>query len=162
MIGRVYVLRSKESSKFYIGSTIHTLAYRLKKHRSSSTEEDKRNSPLYTHFRSEGWGSAEMTLIYELHVENRTQLLELEKAEIMKHLDDELCLNHNRPIRTAEEKRQQDILYGKVRRSQMVAEERARVKQWRLDNPEKRKEQVRRSNERARQKMNAKKNNLTE
>lgn len=162
MIGRVYLLRCTETLKFYIGSTIHTLAYRLKKHRSTSKEEDKMNSPVYTHFRSIGWGTAEMTLLHELFIESKTQLLELEKAEILKHIGSELCLNHNRPLRTLEEKKQQDIDYGKLRRAIKRDDERARVKQWRLDNPEKRKEQVRRSNEHAKEKRTGQKNNLTD
>ena len=152
MIGRVYLLRCTETSKFYIGSTIHTLTYRLKKHRSTSKEDGKMNSPVYTHFRAVGWKTAEMTLLHELTVENKTQLLELEKTEILKYIDDELCLNHNRPIRTPEEKKQQDIDYGKLRRATKGDAERARVKQWRLDNPEKYAEQCRRANERAREK----------
>jgi hypothetical protein len=110
------------------------------------------NSPVYTHFRAVGWKTAEMTLLHELTVENKTQLLELEKTEILKYIDDELCLNHNRPIRTPEEKKQQDIDYGKLRRATKGDAERARVKQWRLDNPEKYAEQCRRANERAREK----------
>jgi hypothetical protein len=115
------------------------------------------NSPVYTHFRSVGWQTAEMTLLHELYIENKTQLLELEKTEILKNIDSDLCLNHNRPIRTIDEKKQQDVEYGKLRRATRGDAERARVKQWRLDNPEKRKEQVRRANERAKEKRAAQK-----
>lgn len=158
MIGRIYILRCNETSKFYIGSTTCTLAYRFKKHRSASNEERKMKCPLYTHFRSVGWGSAEMTLLHELPIENKTQLLEIEKTEIIKHLGNELCLNHNRPIRTKDEKKQQDIEYGKYRREKYADREYSRVKQWRLDNPEKWKEQSRRYRDRAKEKMALKKN----
>lgn len=152
MIGRIYLLRCRDTSKFYIGSTIHNLTYRLKKHRATSKEVDKMNSPLYTHFREIGWDKAEISLICETHVENRKQLLELEKTEILKHIESDLCLNHNRPLITREEKKQSDKEYGKVRRRDNREAELQRVRQWRLDNPEKRKEQVRRSNERAKEK----------
>jgi hypothetical protein len=98
-----------------------------------------------------------MTQLHELTVEGKTQLLELEKTEILKHLGNELCLNHNRPIRTTDEKKQQNIDYGKLRRATKSSEERARVRQWRIDNPEKRKEQVRRANERAKERRAAQK-----
>jgi len=156
MIGRIYLLRCKDTSKFYIGSTIHNLTYRLKKHRSTSKEVAKMNSPLYTHFREIGWDKAEMSLIHEIHVENRRQLLELEKIEILKHIEDDLCLNHNRPIITQEEKKHSDKEYAKMHRIENKDRERTRLQEWRKNNPEKRKEQVRRANERAKEKKQSK------
>jgi hypothetical protein len=157
MIGRIYRLQCNETSKFYIGSTIHTLTYRLKKHRSTSKEEDKMGSPLYTHFRSVGWNNAEMILIYECEVNNRLDLLKLEKDEILKYIGQENCLNHNRPIRTTEEKKEWDKEYGKVHRILKRDQERSRVNQWRLDNPEKYAEQRRRANEREKEKRSSQK-----
>ena len=157
MIGRVYRLQCTETSKFYIGSTIHTLNYRLKKHRSTSKEEDKMNSPLYTHFRSVGWEKAEMILIIECKIEDKTELLAFEHNEILKHIGQEKCLNHNHPIRTVEEKKQRDKEYGRLRRVLKGDEERARVKQWRLDNPEKYIEQCRRESQRQKEMRAAKK-----
>ena len=147
MIGRIYRLQCNETSKFYIGSTIHTLTYRLKKHRSTSKEEDKMGSPVYSHFRSVGWNNAQMILICECEVNSKVELLTLEKDEILKYIGQENCLNHNRPIRTTEEKKEWDKEYGKVRRILKKDEERSRIKQWRLDNPEKYAEQRRRERE---------------
>jgi cell division septum initiation protein DivIVA len=157
MIGRVYRLQCTETSKFYIGSTIHTLKYRLKKHRSSSKEEDKMNSPLYTHFRYVGWDKAEMVLIIECEIESNTDLLELERNEILKHIGQEKCLNHNRPLRTDEDKKKKDREYARIRREIKGDEERIRVKQWRLDNPEKYAEQRRRECQRQKEIRDAKK-----
>jgi hypothetical protein len=157
MIGRVYRLQCIETSKFYIGSTIHTLNYRLKKHRSTSKEQDKMNSPLYTHFRSVGWDKAEMVLIIECEIDSKTNLLTLERNEILKYIGQEKCLNHNRPLRTEEDRKQWDKEYGKVRREMKRDEERTRVKQWRLDNPEKYAEQRRRECQRQKEIRDSKK-----
>lgn len=147
MIGKIYKLECKITSKFYIGSTIHTLIYRLKKHRSTSKEENKMNSPLYTHFRNIGWDNATMILIKDAVFETRRDLLEIEKIEILKYLGQELCLNRNRPVTTVNEKKQMDKEQGKIRRQENKDHERDRVKQWRLDNPDKVKEQTKRYRE---------------
>lgn len=148
----LYKLECLLTSKFYIGSTIHTLPYRLKKHRSTSKEPDKQNSPLYTHFREVGWEHARMSILIEVDVESRRDLLAIERAEILRHLGSSLCLNHNRPIITREEKKESDADYGKKRRTENKDDERQRVTEWRRNNPEKRAEQVRRSLEQQRQK----------
>ena len=148
----VYKLQCSLTSKFYIGSTIHTLAYRLKKHRSSSKEPRKYGSPLYTHFREVGWENAEMTTITEVEIDSRRELLELEKAEILTHIGHPLCLNHNRPVITRDEKKALDVEYGKKRRANNKDEQRNRVAEWRKNNPEKWREQKRRSVEQQRKK----------
>jgi hypothetical protein len=112
------------------------------------------SSPLYTHFRTVGWENAEMTMILEAHVKTKGELLGLEKTEILKYIGTDLCLNHNRPIITPDEKKQADKEYGKVRRQEKKDEEIRRVKQWRIANPEKYAEQCRRYREKARLKKN--------
>jgi hypothetical protein len=148
----IYRLRCRLTEKFYIGSTTCTLACRLKKHRASSKEQRKQASPLYTHFREVGWQHAEMSVLREIEVETRRELLELEKAEILLHLGSPLCLNHNRPVITREEKKESDADYGKKRRAENKDDERQRIAEWRRNNPEKRAEQNRRSVEQQRQK----------
>ncbi len=138
------------TSKFYIGSTTCTLKERLKKHRSSANEVRKQNSPLYTHFREVGWENARLSVLSDVEVETRRDLLALERAEILRHIGSPLCLNHNRPIITHEEKKESDAVYGKKRRAELKDEERRRVTEWRKRNPEKRAEQARRSNVRQR------------
>jgi hypothetical protein len=91
-----------------------------------------------------------MTVIFDVEVESRRGLLELEKAEILKHIDNPLCLNHNRPVISREEKRQSDVEYGKRRREVNKERERNRVAEWRKNNPKKYAEQVRRSVEQQR------------
>ena len=93
-----------------------------------------------------------MTVIFDVEVESRRGLLEIEKAEILKHIDDPHCLNNNRPIISPEEKRQSDVEYGKRRRELNKERERNRVAEWRKNNPEKRAEQIRRSLEQQRRK----------
>lgn len=152
MKGVIYRLECSVSNKFYIGSTIHTLPYRLKKHRSTSKEADKKGSPLYTHFTEIGWAAARITQLYEVEFETRRDLLEFEREEIDKYLGNPLCLNHNRPLITPEEKKQKDVEYGKQRRLHNKEAERERVAEWRRNNPEKYAQQVARSVERQRQK----------
>lgn len=137
MKGIVYKITCMLTSKYYIGSTIHTPKYRMKKHRSTSKEEDKMNSPFYTHFRDVGWENANIQVLYELEFQSKQQLLQAEKDEIIKHLGNELCLNRNRPCITPNEKKQSDIQYGKRRRTEHIEKERERVKTWRENNPDK-------------------------
>lgn len=147
----LYKLECLATSKYYIGSTTCTLKERLKKHRASSKETRKQNSPLYTHFREVGWEHARLSVLTEVEVETRRDLLALERTEILRHLGSPLCLNHNRPIISREEKKEMDAVQGKKRRAENKDRERQRLIEWRKRNPEKRAEQARRSNERQRQ-----------
>ena len=99
-----------------------------------------------------------MSVLSEVDVETRRDLLALERAEIQTHIGSPLCLNHNRPLITPDEKKERDVAYGKVRRSHKSQDERQRVADWRQKNPEKRAEQVRRSLEQQRQKRLHQKN----
>ena len=65
----------------------------------------------------------------------------------MKVVDDPLCLNRNRPIRTPDDKKASDKEYGSIHRQQNKDSEIERVRQWRMMNPDKRKEQTKRYRE---------------
>ena len=91
-----------------------------------------------------------MRILREVEVESRRALLEVERAEILTHLGTPLCLNHNRPVITRDEKKESDAIYGKTRRSETKEHDRIRVAEWRTRNPEKRTEQNRRSVEQQR------------
>ena len=160
MKGIVYRFQCRQTGKFYIGSTTQDIGKRLKNHKSKAKEEHRRNTPLYSHVNSVGWSSMEIIIISERDVESITHLFQLEKDEIMKYITSALCLNHNRPLRTEEEKRQQDADYGKERRNEQHEREYNRVAEWRRNNPEKYKEQLNRSIERQRAKRREAKNNL--
>jgi hypothetical protein len=95
-------------------------------------------------------------------VERRQDLLTLERAEILRHLGSPLCLNHNRPIISREEKKEMDLVQGKKRRAENKDRERQRVAEWRKRNPEKYAEQVRRYNERKRQRLAREQNTFAE
>ena len=103
-----------------------------------------------------------MSVLTEVDVESRRDLLALERAEILKHLGSPLCLNHNRPIITREEKKESDADYGKKRRAENMEDERQRVAEWRTRNPEKYAEQVRRYNQRKRQRLAKDQKNVVE
>lgn len=141
----IYKIECKHTGKFYIGSTTLSLAMRLKKHRSASRELHRMNSPFYSHFREVGWDSAIITVIQDVDVESRRSLFQIEKEEICKYIESTLCLNHNHPLITQDEKRARDTSYRKQRREANPEYERNRVAEWRKKNPEKRAEQVRRS-----------------
>jgi len=137
MKGLIYRFQCRQTGKFYIGSTTQDIKKRVKNHKSKAKEEHRKNTPLYSHVNSVGWNNIEVIIIIERDFDSRTQLLQHEKDEITKHLTDANCLNHNRPIRTSEEKKEQDKEYGKQRRIEQKEKERERVRKWRLDNPEK-------------------------
>lgn len=137
MKGLIYRFQCRQTGKFYIGSTTQDIKKRVKNHKSKAKEEHRKNTPLYSHVNSVGWNNIEVIIVIERDFDSRTQLLQHEKDEITKHLTDVNCLNHNRPIRTSEEKKEQDKEYGKQRRSEQKEKERERVRKWRLDNPEK-------------------------
>ena len=115
---------------------------------------------MYTHFREIGWNNAHMIAIRDIEFETRTELLTIEREEIDKYLGISLCLNHNRPVITTDEKREMDREYGKIRRSENKEAERSRVAEWRKNNPEKYAEQKKRSIEQQTLKRRAVKNNL--
>jgi hypothetical protein len=144
MIGRIYKLEG--GGKFYIGSTTSSLNRRFIRHKSKSKETVCENTPVYVHFRNIGWENCVISLIEELVFENRRQLLERETQEINKYLSNELCLNHNRPLITREQKKQMDVEYGKKRRHHNKEEECKRLQEWRKLNPEKYKAQYDRYN----------------
>jgi hypothetical protein len=162
MIGRLYKISSTVDESFYIGSTRQSLAMRLKNHRSKSKDPVRQKTPLYVYFNRVGWAHARIELLAEVDIITDLDLLGMEKAEISGVLTDPHCLNKATPLRTPEDKKQRDKEYGKLRRTTKGGDERARVKQWRLDNPEKYAEQCRRAKERAIEKRAAQKNNLTD
>jgi hypothetical protein len=142
MFGRIYRLIGGD--KFYIGSTIQTLARRLSKHKSRSKEKDRKNSNLYKYFTEIGWENVTIELIEEIEIKTRKDLFELECKYIRDSLIDEKCLNINRPVRTIEERKEQDRQIGKRIRSERPDHERERVAEWRRKNPEKYRAQVQR------------------
>jgi hypothetical protein len=122
-----------------------TLKDRMKHHKALLKDPVRSRSPVYTHFNTVGWdNNAEITLISEYDTDDRTELRQHEMDELMKVVGDPLCLNKNRPMITPEDKKATDKEYGRIRRQQMKEHERERVRLWRLNNPDKRKEQTQR------------------
>jgi hypothetical protein len=125
-----------------------SLADRMKHHKALLKDPVRCRSPVYTHFNNVGWdNNAEITLVAEYPNATRQELRQYEMDELMKVVDDPLCLNRNRPIRTEKDKKDTDKEYGKIRRQRMPDEERERVRLWRLNNPDKWKEQTKRYRE---------------
>lgn len=162
MKGLIYQFQCKQTGKFYIGSTTQHIKKRLKNHKSKAKEEHRKNTPLYSHANSVGWDNIDIVILLEKDFGSRAEILQTEKHEIMKHMTNELCLNHNRPCITREEKKQHDAEYGKKRRTEQKERERNRLVEWRQRNPEKYAEQKRRTiekiNEKRRQARESKNN----
>lgn len=153
MIGRLY--RIEGGGKFYIGSTTQELKKRLKNHRSKSNEQHRKTTPLYEHFNRIGWKNATITLLSEIEVENRDELLKKEDDLVRENLSDENCLNKMCVVVTSDQKKEYDKIYGAIRRSKNKESERERVKQWRIANPEKWREQTARYRQRKAEQTNA-------
>jgi hypothetical protein len=137
------------------------LKNRLKNHKSKSKDPIRQKTPLYVYFNRVGWEHAEIQLLAEFDSIPDSELLALEKAEILNVINDEQCLNKSRPMRTSDEKKERDKEYGKVRRRDNREDEIQRVKQWRIDNPEKYTEQRRRYRENVKERAKEK-NNLSD
>jgi hypothetical protein len=152
MKGVVYRFQCRETGKFYIGSTTQPIKKRLKNHKSKAKEEHRKNTPLYSHVNSVGWNNIDIIVVAEREFDSKPHLLQFEKDEILKHSTNVMCLNHNRPIRTPQEKKEDDKEYGKQRRTEKREAENERVRQWRLANPEKYAEQKKRSIEKINEK----------
>jgi len=127
---------------------------RLKNHRSKSKDPLRQKTPLYVYFNRVGWSSARIILLAEFEDISDYELRALETSEIENVIKNPNCLNKAIPIQTIEYKKQADKEYGKVRRQEKKEDERERVKQWRIANPEKYAEQCRRYREKARLKKN--------
>lgn len=150
MKGFVYKIECMKTNKFYIGSTTQTIKKRLKNHKSKAKEPCRQNTPLYSHFNSVGWENANIVLLFESDVETKSDLLILEKNEIMKVLNTSDCMNVARPCITQEERSIHDREYSRQRYKDNKDSERDRIKIWREKNPEKYKLQLQRSSEKQR------------
>jgi hypothetical protein len=145
MIGRIYKLEG--GGRFYIGSTTCLLNKRFSKHKSKSKEKNSENRPVYVYFKNIGWDNVTISLIEEFTVSSRQELLHRENDEIKKYMGQPEVLNSNRCIILPEEKKQRDKEYSKNRRIKNPEHERNRLQQWRILNPEKRKAQYMRDNQ---------------
>jgi group I intron endonuclease len=81
MIGRIYKITNTKNRKFYIGSTITSIADRLAKHKHKSKDPDK-TSKLYSLMRELGQEHFRIELLREVEVRNRTELEVIEKRYI--------------------------------------------------------------------------------
>jgi hypothetical protein len=98
---------------------------------------------VYTHFNDVGWeNNAVIEQVEEFVGITRTELRQREMDELMKVVDDPMCLNRNRPIRTNEDKKESDKEYGRIYRERTKEHQRERIRKWRAENSEKWKAQT--------------------
>ncbi len=140
MIGKIYKLEGGD--KFYIGSTMSELNERLKKHKSKSNENISKTRKVYCYFKEIGWNNVKIFLIKEVNISNRKDLLEYEKEEIVKYINNINCLNSILPITTIYEKKVKNAIYNRKRREDNPEKERHRLQTWRKNNPDKRRQQI--------------------
>lgn len=140
MIGKIY--RLDGGGKFYIGSTTSDLKNRFKKHKCKSNEEIAKTRKVYIYFKEIGWDNVIISLIKEIEINDKKELLLVEKEELLKVKHNPNCLNTTLPMITIEEKKKRDSEYSKKRRQENPEREKERLQRWRKENPEKRKEQV--------------------
>lgn len=112
MRGRIYRLKCSDGN-FYDGSTETSLADRLGFHKWAATV---RTSPLYAHIKTIGWDAVTIELLEEVECETSDDLKRLENEYIRRGKQDPMCLNVNMAIRSTEEKKEQDRLYGMMHR----------------------------------------------
>ena len=104
MKGIIYKITCN-TGKFYIGSTLETLARRMTNHKC----EFKRtpNMPLYYHINEiGGWDHVSIEVLEEVEVETLQDLHFLESIYLRPLLELCNCLNDNDAYRTKEERKQ--------------------------------------------------------
>ncbi len=99
----IYHIRHMESKEvIYVGSTTK-FSQRKAKHKHDCNHEERKEftTPIYCHIRDNGgFNCFEVIPIKSLKLENKTQLLIAEQAEIDKH---QTLVNRNKAHRTIEE-----------------------------------------------------------
>ena len=101
--GKIYKIICIKTGKCYIGSTCKKyLTTRLEEHEKYAAEYKK----SLTSIDIINNGNYKMSLIEEIHCENKTQLLTRERYwfDYYKEKQPDLCVNKNRPILTEEER----------------------------------------------------------
>ena len=115
----------------------------MKHHKALLSDPVRCRSPVYTHFNDVGWeNNAVIEQVEEFVGITRTELRQREMDELMKVVDDPMCLNRNRPIRTNEDKKESDKEYGRIYRERTKEHQRERIRKWRAENSEKWKAQT--------------------
>ena len=111
MDGKIYKLCVGDH--FYIGSTKESMPDRIGKHKATGLKHPEMR--LYKCIAEHGgWGNVIVEVIEEVSGEN---LRLKENEHVRKHLDDDLCLNKNRPVRTREELREWHRRYHIARKA---------------------------------------------
>lgn len=146
-----YVYKLSGGGKFYIGSTSLTPEMRLYEHRSFSTKSNSQRQPVYRHFKAIGWENVKVETLREVEYKTKSDLLQYEREEYDKVVNDENCLNVNRPYISKDERKEQ--LKNNAAKWHQENKEQCKenLKEWRKSNPEKVKEQRERRREKAKE-----------
>ena len=90
MIGRVYVIKSHQTDKVYIGSTMKTIEQRLRSHKFNYKNYLKGMYAYVSSFEIIQHDDAFIELLEEVNIENKQELHKIE-GKYIKKMD---CVNH--------------------------------------------------------------------
>lgn len=150
MIGYIYLIRSNETDKFYIGSTMGTLEKRLKGHKNHYIRYLGGEDHYYSSFEILQHQDAYIELFEACKVESKSDLQDIEGIYIKNCKEDINCVNmiianHARLCGGEKEYRTQYHKENAEKRAQYLKENKEKIKeqkaQYRKRNAEKIKEQ---------------------
>lgn len=98
MIGKVYMLRSHETDKFYIGSTQLNLSQRMAIHKHHYKLYLAKKYEYITAFEILKYADCWIELVDACDIESTRELRELEDSYISNLFDDTNCVNKNNAV----------------------------------------------------------------
>ena len=135
--GRIYKIVNSKTDDVYYGSTVKTLEDRFKNHINTSKSS---LIPMAKFMAEIGTEHFEINLVEEVEVEDRKELLLLEKYYIMAAREKgEKLINKNLPIVTKEEKRLRNKKYREARKNDedFISTRRKCCKKYYVENKDK-------------------------
>ena len=114
--GYIYVIRSNQTSKYYLGSTIQKISYRLTQHKLSYKNYCNNQKSTYcTSFEILQHEDAYIELLNEVYINSKEELLKMESI----YFDDlkDFLVNKNRPIDEDNDRREKQKKYQHIYRN---------------------------------------------
>jgi hypothetical protein len=136
--GKIYKIVCNITQESYVGSTTKPLSKRLTQHVTDYKKHLRNAHPFVSSYPILERGNYDIVLLEEVKCDNKEQLYKEER----KHIEANVCVNRNMPLRTWKERR---ILNQEKHDEYMT--------QWRNENKEHIKEQRKKYNEDHKEKM---------
>jgi len=132
--GKIYALKSYQTEKIYIGSTVLKLYQRLAQHRYKYKKYLNGETHYITSYELIKYDDCYILLLDKYSCNDKTQLLEKEREYILKHKD--ICINKQIPLRTKKQyyidNREKILKY--VKENTDPEKQKERIKKWRDKN----------------------------